>query len=182
MPVTAPLVPDEPVTPPGRVGQLSGPAAATGPYQAAPAAVLRARPPEAAPGAIRILERGARSGRLIHLEELPARAGRRVDWPSWVPRQLTGALELAGVPGPWAHQAAAAQLAHGGRSVIISTGTASGKSLGYLLPALTGVMDGGTALYLAPTRALAADQLRAVQALGIPGVRAAVLDGDTDRK
>ena len=179
MRVTAPLVPDEPVTPPGRSGQLSAPAVAIGPYQAAPGAVPRARPAQAAPGAVQILERGARSGRLIHLEQLPARAGRRVAWPSWVPRQLTGALELAGVPGPWAHQADAAQLAHGGHSVIISTGTASGKSLGYLLPALTGVMDGGTALYLAPTRALAADQLRAVQALGIPGVRAAVLDGDT---
>ena len=139
----------------------------------------RARPAEAAPGAVRVLERGARSGRLIHLEQLPARTGRRVDWPSWVPGRLTEALEQAGVPGPWAHQAAAADFAHDGRSVIISTGTASGKSLGYLLPALTGVMDGGTALYLAPTRALAADQLRAVQALGLPGVRAAALDGDT---
>ena len=73
------------------------------------------------------------------------------------------------MPGPWAHQAAAADFARDGRSVIISTGTASGKSLGYLLPALTAVMDGGTALYLAPTRALAADQLRTVRALGPAG-------------
>ncbi len=56
---------------------------------------------------------------------------------------------------------------------------ASGKSLGYLLPALTGVLEGGTALYLAPTRALAADQLRVVSELAVPGVRAAVVDGDT---
>ena len=53
--------------------------------------------------------------------------------------------------------------------MIIATGTASGKSLGYLLPALTGILEGGTALYIAPTRALAADQLRLVQALRIPG-------------
>ena len=56
---------------------------------------------------------------------------------------------------------------------------ASGKSLGYLLPALTGVLEGGTALYLAPTRALAADQLRVVSELAVPGVRPAVVDGDT---
>ncbi len=65
--------------------------------------------------------------------------------------------------------------------MIISTGTASGKSLGYLLPALAGVLEGGTALYIAPTKALAADQLATVRGLGLPGVRAAALDGDTSR-
>ena len=100
-------------------------------------------------------------------------------WPGWVPGALTGALTAAGVPAPWAHQAAMAEHARAGRDVIISTGTASGKSLGFLLPALTAVLDGGTALYLAPTRALAADQLRALGELGLPGVRPAVLDGET---
>ena len=66
-----------------------------------------------------------------------------------------------------------------GRHVIIATPAASGKSLGYLLPALTGVLEGGTALYLAPTRALAADQLRVASELAVPGVRPAVVDGDT---
>ena len=69
--------------------------------------------------------------------------------------------------------------ARDGRHVIIATPAASGKSLGYLLPALTGIGEGGTALYLAPTRALAADQLRVVSELAVPGVRAAVVDGDT---
>jgi DEAD/DEAH box helicase domain-containing protein len=63
--------------------------------------------------------------------------------------------------------------------VIISTPAASGKSIGFLLPALTGVLAGRTSLYIAPTRALAADQLRMVRSLGLPGVRAAVIDGDT---
>ena len=66
-----------------------------------------------------------------------------------------------------------------GRHVIIATPAASGKSLGYLLPALTGILEGGTALYLAPTRALAADQLRVISELAVPGVRPAVVDGDT---
>jgi DEAD/DEAH box helicase domain-containing protein len=131
------------------------------------------------PGAARILDEGARSGQLTHLEHVPACPGQRADWPAWVPPEVTEAFEAAGVAGPWAHQAAAADHAAAGRNVIISTGPASGKSLGYLLPALTRVLDGGTALYLSPTRALAADQLRMLTALGVPGVRAAVVDGDT---
>ncbi|GII02189.1 helicase [Planobispora takensis] len=63
--------------------------------------------------------------------------------------------------------------------MIISTGTASGKSLSYQVPALMSVLDGGTVLYLTPTKALAADQLRALQALGVPELRAATFDGDT---
>src|SRR5215468_6426301 len=131
------------------------------------------------PRAGAILSAGARSGRLTHLEHVPAAEGRRVGWPDWAPLEVTKALEGAGVFGPWAHQAAAAGHAAAGRNVIISTSPASGKSLGYLLSALTRVLDGGTALYLAPTRALAADQLRMVASLGIPGVRPAVVDGDT---
>src|SRR5215467_4096408 len=129
--------------------------------------------------AARILRRGARSGRLMHVEEIPGRPGEAVPWPDWVPDQITQALSRAGVVRPWGHQAIMAEHAHQGRNVIISTPAASGKSLGYLLPALTAVLGGRTVLYLAPTRALAADQVRAVQALGLPGVCAAVVDGDT---
>jgi DEAD/DEAH box helicase domain-containing protein len=126
-----------------------------------------------------VLRHGAQSGRLIHVEYMAGREGRRVTWPSWAPAAVTEGFSRLGVPAPWAHQAAMAEQARAGRDVIIATGTASGKSLGYLLPALTAVLEAGTVLYLAPTRALAADQLRAVSELGIPGVRAAVLDGDT---
>ncbi|WP_342775111.1 DEAD/DEAH box helicase [Nonomuraea diastatica] len=63
--------------------------------------------------------------------------------------------------------------------MIISTGTASGKSLAYLTPAVTACLDGGTILYLTPTKALAADQLRALRELRITKVRAATFDGDT---
>ena len=129
--------------------------------------------------AARILRRGARSGRLMHVEEIAARPGEGVPWPEWVPEQITLAFSRAGVTRPWAHQAAMAEHAHQGSNVIVATPAASGKSLGYLLPALTAVLRGSTVLYLAPTRALAADQVRAIQALGIPGVCAAVVDGDT---
>ncbi len=140
-------------------------------------------PADAAPGlATRpasILTSATRGGRLTYRTELPGRTGQHGQWPDWVPAELVAALAATGVSAPWQHQAEAAQLARSGQSVIISTGTASGKSVGYLLPALTSVLNGGTALYIAPTRALAADQLRLVQSLGLRGVRAAVVDGDT---
>ncbi len=136
-------------------------------------------PPAAASPADLVLRHGAQSGRLIHVEYMAGREGRRVPWPAWAPAAVTEAFSGLGMPAPWAHQAAMAEAARAGRDVLIATGTASGKSLGYLLPALTAVLEAGTVLYLAPTRALAADQLRALGELGIPGVRAAVLDGDT---
>jgi DEAD/DEAH box helicase domain-containing protein len=131
------------------------------------------------PGAVGLLEAGARSGRLTHTEHVPALPGRRVAWPDWVAAEVISAFEVSGVPGPWAFQARAADLAAAGRNVILATPPASGKSLGYLLPALTQVAAGGTALYLAPTRALATDQQRMVASLGVPGVKPAVVDGDT---
>src|SRR5260370_36727704 len=112
------------------------------------------------PGAGKILGAGARSGRLTHLEHVPAAEGHRVGWPDWAPLEVTKAFEAAGVPGPWAHQAAAADHAAPGRNVIISPAPASGKPLGYPLPALTRALGGGPALSLAPPRALGPDRPR----------------------
>ncbi|MBV9869894.1 MAG: DEAD/DEAH box helicase [Frankiaceae bacterium] len=118
--------------------------------------------------------------RVTHVEALPARAGQPVAWPSWVAPALVRALRDCGIAQPWSHQAAAADLAWSGRSVVLATGTASGKSLAYLLPALTGALtQTGTTLYLAPTKALASDQLRSISALGLDEVRVATYDGDT---
>jgi DEAD/DEAH box helicase domain-containing protein len=113
------------------------------------------------------------------VEHLPARAGREVPWPSWVPPEIIAALAGRGIRAPWSHQAAAACHAQDGRNVIVSTGPASGKSLGYLLPALTAVLAGDTVLYVTPTKALAADQLASIRSLALPGVQAAVFDGDS---
>src|SRR5499427_11136052 len=112
-----------------------------------------------------ILLAAADAGRLTYLTRLAGRPGRPASWPAWVPGELVGVLAAAGIAAPWQHQAEAADLAGAGQSVIISTGTASGKSLGYLLPALTSVLAGGTVLYIAPTRALAADQAKLIRSL-----------------
>jgi DEAD/DEAH box helicase domain-containing protein len=106
-----------------------------------------------------------------------------VPWPAWAPDALRSALGAQGIAQPWAHQAAAASLAWAGRHVVLATGTASGKSLAYQLPGLARLLTDprATVLYLAPTKALAADQLRAVVRLGLDGIRPATFDGDTPR-
>jgi len=131
--------------------------------------------------ALGILLDDARSGRPVHVEHIPARAGSEVPWPPWVPAEIVGAFAARGISAPWSHQAIAASHAQAGRHVVISTAAASGKSLGYLLPALTSVLAGDTVLYVTPTKALAADQLASIRALGLPGVQAATLDGDSTR-
>ncbi|WP_460396474.1 DEAD/DEAH box helicase [Actinophytocola sediminis] len=134
----------------------------------------------------RLLERvlaGVPAGEnpLRHVRELPARAATEVPWPAWVPEPLRAALARGGVDAPWAHQAEAAEQVWAGRHVVISTGTASGKSLAYQLPVLAtlAARPKATALYLSPTKALGADQLRSLSAVADPAVRAAAFDGDT---
>jgi DEAD/DEAH box helicase domain-containing protein len=125
--------------------------------------------------------------RLLHVHEVPERRAEHGDWPDWTEPILLGALEGQGIARPWTHQVQVAEAAHRGEHVVVATGTASGKSLGYHLPLLTDLIEGSrapngrgaTALYLSPTKALAADQLARVSALALPGVRAATYDGDT---
>ena len=139
------------------------------------------------PAAQLLLGRPELAARVRHVEILPARAGQSADWPEWADPAVVAAWRTVGVDRPWTHQVAAADAAWHGRSVAISTGTASGKSLAYLLPVLTALRGGRrtaggrgtTALYIAPTKALAADQYSTIRSLGDLGVLAATYDGDT---
>ncbi|HET6937488.1 MAG TPA: DEAD/DEAH box helicase [Nocardioides sp.] len=129
-----------------------------------------------------------REGRLTHLEVLPARPGRTAAWPAWADGDVVAAFRARGVDEPWVHQAVAAEAAYAGQHVVVATGTASGKSLAYQLPALTSALAargsrgqrGATALYLAPTKALAQDQLAGLAALGLDA-RITTHDGDSGR-
>ncbi len=129
-----------------------------------------------------------REGRLTHLEHLPARPGRSASWPAWAAPSVVDAFRARGIDQPWQHQAAAADAAYAGQHVVLATGTASGKSLAYQLPALTAAIGGrgargqrgATTLYLAPTKALAQDQLAGLTALGLD-VRVTTHDGDSGR-
>lgn len=139
--------------------------------------------PEAALAGVRLarLVRGSSPSPLTHVAELSARPARRGDWPSWVPDSLRERLTGLGIESPWLHQVVAAEHARAGRHVVVSTGTASGKSLAYQLPALAALEEDprGRVLYLAPTKALAHDQLGAVAVLAGSSIRPAAYDGDT---
>ncbi|GIE81226.1 helicase [Actinoplanes philippinensis] len=121
---------------------------------------------------------------VTHIERVPAREGRPAPWPAWTEPAVRDAFVAQGISVPWEHQAAAATLAWEGTHVVLATGTASGKSLAYQLPALNALATDprATVLYLSPTKALAADQLRGLNRLGLDGVRPATYDGDTPRE
>ncbi|MGW5387611.1 DEAD/DEAH box helicase [Nocardia sp. NPDC003963] len=127
----------------------------------------------------------ATDSRLTHITEIPGRSADTTEWPDWAASAVVSALRAEGIERPWSHQAATADHAHHGRHVVVATGTASGKSLGYQLPALTALHEDprATALYLAPTKALGADQLRMVGELTRHGalsrIPVAAYDGDT---
>lgn len=145
------------------------------------------------PGSVAEIERARRLLRRVtagipesanpvtHVAEQPARPARCAEWPEWADADVVAALRKSGVEQAWTHQIEAASFAHSGRNVVISTGTASGKSLAYQLPVLSDLVEDerACALYLSPTKALGADQLRSVSSLDIDGVRAASYDGDT---
>ena len=112
--------------------------------------------------------------RVRHSLHRPAQPASTTDFPEWVADPVRGALAQAGIHRLWQHQADAAAAAHAGRHVALATGTASGKTLAYLLPVLAASAEGRlgfevtertpllrgvthSALYLAPTKALAHD-------------------------
>ena len=130
-----------------------------------------------------------RDGRLTHVEVLPPREAVAVSWPDWAPADVVAAFAGQGVTAPWRHQVVAAEAAHAGQHVVLATGTASGKSLGYQLPALAAIREsrgvrgqrGASVLYVAPTKALAQDQFSRIRALGLD-LRVTTHDGDSSRE
>jgi DEAD/DEAH box helicase domain-containing protein len=118
---------------------------------------------------------------LAHLTTEPARAAQTAALPHDLHPRVLEALARTGIDELYAHQAEAYELARGGGNLIVTTGTASGKTLAFNLPVLDAIAaDPHTrALYLYPTKALAQDQARTLATLAAPGVRAAIYDGDT---
>ena len=130
--------------------------------------------------------------RVTHVERVPEREAVVEPWPEWVDPAVRAMYEAEGISALWGHQAEALHHVHEGRHVMIATGTASGKSLAFQAPALTGLAEGRsgsalrgnrlpTVLYLAPTKALAADQLRRLSGAR-EFARPATVDGDNSRE
>ncbi len=127
------------------------------------------------------------AGQLIHVRRIPARRARYGKLETGLPETLVRALKTQGTNRLYRHQADAINAVRKGADVVIATGTASGKTLAYNIPALEAALTDprARALYLFPTKALAHDQLRSLAELSAkltspPKIGA--YDGDTPRK
>ena len=121
---------------------------------------------------------------LAYLTTEPPREPRTAPLPVDLHPQLRAALARQGIEQLYAHQAETWTAARAGGHVMVTTGTASGKTLAFNLPVLDALATEpkNRALYLYPTKALAQDQARALSELAVPGVRTAIYDGDTPQE
>src|SRR5699024_2589652 len=121
---------------------------------------------------------------LVHTRMLPERAAKFSVWPENLPAAFIDAVGSTGVQAPFEHPVDAATTGLAGEHVVLATGPASGKSLAYQMPVATQLADGSsTALYLAPTKALGADQFASWQYLAaqeVTWLRPGTYAGDTD--
>jgi DEAD/DEAH box helicase domain-containing protein len=119
---------------------------------------------------------------LAYLGTEAAREGRVEPFPDDLDPRVASALVGRGVSALWRHQAEAWEAVRAGGNLIVTTGTASGKSLAFNLPVLNLLARDpkSRALYLYPTKALAQDQARALGEFGLKGVKPAIYDGDTE--
>jgi DEAD/DEAH box helicase domain-containing protein len=119
---------------------------------------------------------------LAYLGSEAAREARTAPLPEELHPRVREALAVQGVGELYVHQADAWEAAARGEHLIVTTGTASGKTLAFNLPVLDALArePKRRALYLYPTKALAQDQLRALGSFRLPKLRAAIYDGDTE--
>ncbi len=120
------------------------------------------------------------SDRLIALKDEPARSAKSRPLPEDLHPDLATALKSIGIENLYAHQAAAYKRSYK-NNMIVTTGTASGKSLCFNLPTLNEIYkDPATrALYIYPTKALAQDQARKLAQIAGANLQFAIYDGDT---
>lgn len=123
-------------------------------------------------------------GQIVHIEHIPARPARYGTLGRPLHPALEATLEEAGAHPLFTHQVQALEAALAGHSLVVATGTASGKTLCYNAAFLQSFLQDprSRALYLFPTKALAQDQLRTLRALAArccPNFYAETFDGDT---
>jgi DEAD/DEAH box helicase domain-containing protein len=131
-----------------------------------------------------LLDEARADGRLVReAREGPGKA-RLVEPPTELHPEVLAALSRLPIERLYSHQAEAVYASWEG-TTIVTTGTASGKSLCFNLPVLDVLCRDirARALYLYPTKALAQDQARGLAAFGLTKqARPAIYDGDTPRE
>jgi DEAD/DEAH box helicase domain-containing protein len=130
-----------------------------------------------------VLAPGRHDNRLVAESSEPATMAKLTELPPELHPDLAEALAADGIESLYSHQAEAYATARDS-DLILTSGTASGKSLSFNLPVLDGIAHDPKrrALYLYPTKALAQDQARKLALLRPPGLREAIYDGDTPRE
>mgnify|MGYP001243178301 CR=1 FL=1 len=130
-----------------------------------------------------LLASGRIDDRLVRQAMEHDREGTIVPLPGDLHPDVVKALGRRGIDHLWGHQAEALQAAFEGPT-IVTTGTASGKSLCFQLPTLQTIATEpmARALYLYPAKALAQDQARSLHAFGMKRLQPAIYDGDTPRE
>ncbi|MFO8010407.1 MAG: DEAD/DEAH box helicase [Dehalococcoidia bacterium] len=121
---------------------------------------------------------------IVHDEYIPPRKAIYGGLENGLHPSLQATLDAFELSPLYIHQADAVNLSRSGKNVIISTPSASGKTLCYNVPVLDSLLEdkNSRALYLFPTKALAQDQLRNLNNLLSaihPKIPAATFDGDT---
>jgi DEAD/DEAH box helicase domain-containing protein len=124
-----------------------------------------------------------RDGRIVAQSSEEERRSRSAPLPAELHPGFVDALNRVGIDSLYTHQLEAFEAA-ADSNLVITSGTASGKSLAFNLPVLNGIAarPKDRALYLYPTKALAQDQARKLSQLRPPGLREAIYDGDTPRE
>ncbi|MCJ7584306.1 MAG: DEAD/DEAH box helicase [Anaerolineales bacterium] len=115
---------------------------------------------------------------------LPPRPADLRPFPPDLPPALEDSLTARGITSLYSHQVQAWELTRQGNNIVLATGTASGKTLGYNLPVLAALFESAEAraLYLFPTKALTQDQLSVLQKVLITdhwSQITSIYDGDT---
>jgi DEAD/DEAH box helicase domain-containing protein len=110
-------------------------------------------------------------GQVVHLERIPRRSASYGKLREALHPALQGQLRAQGITQLYTHQVQAINAVQAGQHVIVVSGTASGKTLCFNLPVLDAILERPTAraIYLYPTKALAQDQVRALEQLGCAG-------------
>ena len=133
---------------------------------------------------LEFLKRDLIGDAIVHHEVLPATEERLVHDCEHLGAQAQRVLRAAGIDAPYTHQEEGIRKIMEGHNVVVSTPTASGKTLIYNTAVLSSLLGDPTrcALYIFPLKALEQDQLEELQALLTRlggGLRAEIYDGDT---
>lgn len=121
---------------------------------------------------------------IVHQEHISPREAEYGQLISQLNPALQRALQTLFLDPLYNHQVSAIDAALSGKNVVVSTPSASGKTLCYNLPVLNTLLEerDSRALYLFPTKALAQDQLKTLNEITSAAnrkIKMATFDGDT---